>query len=511
MSVDLHCIDCLDHSGSLAPNSVDGVFADWPSAISFMGRKWDTDKGGRAQWIEYWAERAAADLRACKPGAHGLYWALPRTSHWTGCALEDGGWIIRDCITHLFGQGMSKSGTLAPGCEFWFLVRKPFPGTLEANIERWGLGDLALEECRVPRGDSLVRPLYERASYATIGSGLGAGRQDEPGGSLPKNVCVSHCPECAPAGERMIKGHGSIAAGSAGSERRGNQIYGRDGPNGRGAWEAYGENGQETIAAWNCLAGCDCGAGVLHPAGGQPPKCERCGGQTWWACPSAAIDAMSGDRPATLTGRADPNQRHDNPSGAHPASFLGQMTGGGSQVYADSGGASRYFNTFPYYGKAPGGERHAGCEDFFWVEDPRPFGFRRVTVAEWKAAPPDKRAWGNAHSCVKRLALCEHLCKLIKPPAERIARPMLLEPVFGSGSGVIAGYNVGWDVTGSEICQEAVDITRARLAHWTGIGAGLTVQVPPKDRPKREKKERKEPVRIASDGAMDLPLFGGRE
>jgi site-specific DNA-methyltransferase (adenine-specific) len=44
-----------------------------------------------------------------KPGAHGLVWALPRTSHWTATALEDAGFEIRDVITHHFGSGFPKS------------------------------------------------------------------------------------------------------------------------------------------------------------------------------------------------------------------------------------------------------------------------------------------------------------------------------------------------------------------------------------------------------------------
>lgn len=48
-------------------------------------------------------------LRVLKPGAHGLVWAIPRTSHWTATALEDAGFEIRDVVTHIFGSGFPKS------------------------------------------------------------------------------------------------------------------------------------------------------------------------------------------------------------------------------------------------------------------------------------------------------------------------------------------------------------------------------------------------------------------
>lgn len=47
-------------------------------------------------------------LRVMKPGAHGLVWAIPRTSHWTATALEDAGFNIREVITHCFGSGFPK-------------------------------------------------------------------------------------------------------------------------------------------------------------------------------------------------------------------------------------------------------------------------------------------------------------------------------------------------------------------------------------------------------------------
>lgn len=61
-------------------------------------------------------------------------------------------------------------------------------------------------------------------------------------------------------------------------------------------------------------------------------------------CPVAALDAQSGDRPSTLTGRADPNGSHEHPgTEMNPNStFLGERTHL-SRVYADAGGASRFF------------------------------------------------------------------------------------------------------------------------------------------------------------------------
>jgi DNA modification methylase len=102
--------DCLDLMPWLVSDeSVDALVCDPPAGIGFMGKEWDHHKGGRREWIEWMTEIMRECLRVMKPGAHGLVWALPRTSHWTATALEDAGFEVRDVVTHLFGSGFPKS------------------------------------------------------------------------------------------------------------------------------------------------------------------------------------------------------------------------------------------------------------------------------------------------------------------------------------------------------------------------------------------------------------------
>lgn len=103
------CGDALAVLKGLPENSVDAIVTDPPAAVSFMGREWDSDKGGRTQWVGWLSQVMREALRCLKPGGHALVWALPRTSHWTALALEDAGFEIRDCVYHLFGSGFPKS------------------------------------------------------------------------------------------------------------------------------------------------------------------------------------------------------------------------------------------------------------------------------------------------------------------------------------------------------------------------------------------------------------------
>ena len=101
--------DCLEQLKTLPDCSVDSLVTDPPAGISFMGKDWDGDKGGRKQWIAWMTEVMSECMRVLKPGAHGLVWALPRTSHWTATALEDAGFRVKDSILHCFGSGFPKS------------------------------------------------------------------------------------------------------------------------------------------------------------------------------------------------------------------------------------------------------------------------------------------------------------------------------------------------------------------------------------------------------------------
>ena len=101
--------DCLERLREIPDESVDAAVMDPPGAISFMGKEWDHHKGGRAEWVAWLASIMRECLRVLKPGGHALVWAIPRTSHWTGTAIEDAGFEVRDVVSHIFSTGFPKS------------------------------------------------------------------------------------------------------------------------------------------------------------------------------------------------------------------------------------------------------------------------------------------------------------------------------------------------------------------------------------------------------------------
>ena len=77
-----------------------------------MNSKWDQDKGGRIEWIDWLSEIMKECLRVIKPGGMIAIWAIPRTSHWTMTAIEDAGFTIRSKFYHHFGSGFPKSSSI---------------------------------------------------------------------------------------------------------------------------------------------------------------------------------------------------------------------------------------------------------------------------------------------------------------------------------------------------------------------------------------------------------------
>lgn len=453
--VDMRAGDCLDIFGVEPDASFDAIVSDLPAAIGFMGRKWDGDRGGRAAWVAFWAERLELARRKSKPGGFSLTWALPKTQHWTGCAVEDGGWEIIDTIHHVFGQGWNKSGNLLkPAHEVWILARNGMGGELQIDASRVRR-DWSDRGAAWLRSGHSAKPEAQKITGAPPGNGISA----NPLGSHPANHVMSHCPECEESGKRRVKGDDRL--GGTGARAPGFGDVGSAGGTGKPVAAVYGT---AEMPFYDCLAGCDCGLSVLAPAGGPAPRCA-CGMSMWWACPVAEIDAQSGHLQSGSSAGFVGDVQRSNAMG-DMRSMIRPET-----IYADSGGASRFFPCFGYFSKAAGGERHAGCEGFYWRANKRNlFGFDRVDRATWEALPEAERAEGNVHPTVKGLRLMEYLVGLVTPARGRVG-----DLTVGSGGTRLAierlnqARGLGLTFLGADVCPEAIEIAHARLAYWKAV------------------------------------------
>jgi DNA modification methylase len=379
---------------TLAEASCDALVTDPPAGIGFMGRDWDSfgvtrnrdakatqeayresnpNRPGYGFSVEPTAKQrvafvgfVASALREClrilKPGAYGLVWALPRTSHWTATACEDAGFEIRDRVAHLFGTGFPKGkGCLKPAVEDWWLVRKPGPRVLP----------LGIDSCRIPGAWTTWRrkdgSICEGGEWFDRGEFGGPVDGEHPAGRWPANLVLSHADGCRPAGTRRVKGHASGATSSptprAKAPRGTRDGSGRRTPATRTKSpdeSCYaGPDGTEEVEAWECVVG----------------------------CPIAALDAQAGER----GGKWGRQGKDDAPKDRN--TYSGPWADGGrgqSEAFiGDAGGPSRFFATFGYFPKAS----------------------RR------------DRGEGNGHPTVKSTALMEWLVKLVCPPGGVVLDP----------------------------------------------------------------------------------------
>ena len=152
MPVILQQGDCLDVLRLLSEGSVDSIVTDPPYGLSFLGKKWDHDVPS----VEVWREA----IRVLKPGGHLLSFSGTRTYHRMVVAIEDAGFEVRDQIGWLYGSGLTKSHNLQGSFEGWgtalkpswepiCVARKPFFGTVAANMALHGTGALNIARCRV--------------------------------------------------------------------------------------------------------------------------------------------------------------------------------------------------------------------------------------------------------------------------------------------------------------------------------------------------------------------------
>ncbi len=192
----------------------DAVLTDAPYELGFMGKHWD--KSGVAFDPETWSWI----LKRLRPGAHMLAFGGTRTFHRMTCAIEDGGFEIRDCMSWIYGQGFPKSldvgkffddgthaldlaerwkgyGTaLKPAWEPIVVARVAIDGAITKNVQVHGTGALAIDACRLgtdyegPRaGEQSADRRYAERGGTDLAALPGA-RGGSPIGRFPANVVL---------------------------------------------------------------------------------------------------------------------------------------------------------------------------------------------------------------------------------------------------------------------------------------------------------------------------------
>lgn len=391
--VALYLGDARDVLPTLPDASVDAVVTDPPAGIAMMGAAWDSDKGGRDAWIAWLASILSECRRVMKPGAHALVWALPRTSHWTGMAIEDAGLECRDVVQHLFGSGFPKSLDVgkamdkAAGAEREVVGPKLSPnGKTYASLHgprsgRTG-GGIMGEACEVPtRNEFLTAPATDAAR---LWSGWGTALK--PGAEF---WWLARKPLIGTVAANVTR-HGTGGLNIDACRIEMDDVTARSQNRGP-VWSGEFQGGRRENGG--------------NAAGRWPPNVvlshADCNGECVEGCPVRMLDEQVGE-----LGKS---------SGTQVGSFKGWTKTTGDRVkeigYGDTGGASRFYPRFRYVPKAP--KRDRGAD--------------------------------NRHPTVKNTDLMAWLCRLVTPPGGTV-----LDPFAGSGSTGVAARDEGFAFVGIE-------------------------------------------------------------
>lgn len=256
--VSLHYGDCLDVLKTLPDNSVDSIVTDPPYGLAFMGKRWDYDipsvdiwreclrvlkPGGHAlifggtrtyHRITCRVEDAGFEIRDCImwlfgsgfPKSHDVSKAIDReagaerevvrTVRKTPSAASDNlheGWKrpwaedhpkmmnITAPATEAAKQWEGWGTALKPAYEPCILARKPLEGTVAANVQKWGVGGINVDGCRVgTNGEAWSREnnVESRiangisATKSALNNGVGAFVNSNPLGRFPANLILSY-------------------------------------------------------------------------------------------------------------------------------------------------------------------------------------------------------------------------------------------------------------------------------------------------------------------------------
>ena len=462
--------NCLEVMKGIPDNYVDTIITDPPAGIGFMGKEWDKDKGGRQQWISWFAEIMEEAKRCLKPGGAALVWALPRTSHWTATALEDAGFVIKDVVHHIFGEGFPKSTCIG------------------SQIDKKGGDPLSFLEFAKELGKAIKKSNY---NFSDIDRILGVKssscywvRGDYRGKLPPQKHWIKlkkllnldkDLEQLYNEAEREIIGQKNtnltVYQKIAEKNQSGNINITVPATEEAKTWDGWRSHGLKPACehwilchkpndgtyAQNALkwgvSGLNIEGGRIDLNGQKKTSggCKNTGGVTNFR--GTKVDNSVGRYPSNLilddsevvhkefpeTKRIE--KRKQKKAGKVKSNTFKELNQGKSTpCYQDQGSAARYF----YQCKPSPSERQYGI-------------------------PEDKR---NTHPTLKSIALMEYLCKLTETPTKGI----VLDPFAGSGTTGIAAIRMGRQYILIEQEEEYFEIAKARTEYAKKDHAKATLQ-----------------------------------
>lgn len=417
--IKLICGDCREVMETFKENSFDSIVTDPPYELKFMGKKWDGS--GISYDEKVWKEclrvlkpggyllafggtrtyhRLACKIEDVGFELHPLIgWCygsgFPKATNLSKM-LDKAAGAEREVVGHqdysapdIRGNSYDQSHVadrerlgvpitapatdLAKKWDGWFygkqslkpalepicMAQKPTDGKMVLNVEKWGVGAVNVDGCRIDTDDTrFYDPVAYGQKHASGGYAGGLEKLkteyvNPPNGRWPANLILGHSEDCECVGEKRIKGSGWSKSGSGENKNicMSGQNYTR--PPKKDTFTD--ETGMKTVAEWRCIDG----------------------------CPIKMLDKQSGNCKS---------KRGKDSSGY--GIYGSNIKTHGATTPNDEGGASR----------------------FFYQVEPDPLFY-------CAKASKKERGVNNVHPTIKPLKLMKYLVRLVTPPGGTVLDP----------------------------------------------------------------------------------------
>jgi DNA modification methylase len=437
----------------------------------FMGSDWDGTK--IAFNVDMWRDV----YRVLKPGGHVLAFGGTRTYHRLACAIEDAGFIIRDQVDWLYGEGMPKGQSISKAIDRKAGATRRVIGTrvltgnaAQTTKEKGGTYAAGTDSRGVPAKtvDVTEAATDEAKQWEGYGTGLKPGHEPIAMAMKPLDGTFEHNVR------KWGVGAINVAACRVGNDARSNPPMGAP----ENAYGGFGATATATIGRWPAnlilshseacqLVGSRKVKAAPSWNDNRPPSLftgtetspvhhtDGDGFETvedWRCADGCPVGALTNQGGIRTSGMATPG---------HEPTTSGIFNPGGTRSlvsHADTGSVSRYFTTFPfepffYDAKPSQTERERGCESL-----------PEETVDDGRLTPIDnpylrgKKKRKNTHTTVKPVGVVRWCTRLIAPPGS-----LVLDMTCGSGTGGIAALAEGCRWLGFELMPKHVEISVARI------------------------------------------------